>query len=84
MSWTGRMQDAVREILEGYEERFGEYKKGPMYGHPELSETVEKLVGLIYRQTTDAAQKAIQRFEEIVVERVDDGNTNEQSQPNIR
>lgn len=43
MSKDGRAQDAVYEILGGYSTQT-EYIPGPMNNHPQLSETVERIV----------------------------------------
>ena len=44
MSKDGRAQDAVYEILGGYDDSMTTYHEGPMYGHPELSKTVQMIV----------------------------------------
>lgn len=43
VSKDGRAQDAVYDILEGYSTQT-EFIEGPMYRHPDLSVTVEKIV----------------------------------------
>lgn len=44
MSKTGRLQDAFYDILDGYDNGDGSRTDGPLARHPQLGQTIDRLV----------------------------------------